>query len=140
MIINPKISIVMPSFNQGHLIEESIDSVLSQGYDHLEFIVIDGGSSDKTIEVIKKYESHLAYWVSEKDSGKSNAINKGLSRCTGEIFNWLNSDDLLATDALKMVSETYLKDPVKTHCIAGNIEIFGDENWIYNTPVVKEQS
>src|SRR5690606_29944918 len=76
----------------------------------------------------------------EKDSGQSNAINKGLSRCTGEIFNWLNSDDLLATDALKMVSETYLKDPVKTHCIAGNIEIFGDENWIYNTPVVKEQS
>lgn len=103
----PKISIVTPSFNQGHFIEETIDSVLSQQYGNLEYIIIDGGSKDQTVEIIKKYEKHLAYWVSEKDQGQSDAINKGLEKCTGVVFNWLNSDDLLEKDTLAIVGESF---------------------------------
>jgi glycosyltransferase involved in cell wall biosynthesis len=96
----PLISIVTPSYNQGQFIEETIRSVLLQGYPNLEYIIIDGGSSDESVEIIRKYEPWLAYWVSEKDRGQSHAINKGLRRSSGEVFNWLNSDDLLAPGAL----------------------------------------
>lgn len=91
----PKISIVTPSFNQGQYIEETIRSILLQGYPNLEYIVIDGGSTDGAVDVIRKYEKWLTYWVSEPDKGQADAINKGLERCTGEIFNWINSDDIL---------------------------------------------
>ncbi len=94
-----KISIVMPSYNQVHFIERSILSVLNQGHPNLEFIIIDGGSTDGTINLIKKYESHLAYWVSEPDQGQSDALNKGFARATGDIYGWLNSDDLYLPDA-----------------------------------------
>jgi glycosyltransferase involved in cell wall biosynthesis len=106
----PRISIVTPSFNQGQFIEETICSVLDQNYGNLEYIIIDGGSSDETVQVIKKYEKFLKYWVSEGDQGQSHAINKGLLHCTGEIFNWLNSDDLLAPDALSAIAERFV-DP-----------------------------
>ena len=96
----PKISIVTPSFNQGRFIEETIRSILLQGYPNLEYIIIDGGSSDETVEVIKKYERWLSCWVSEKDAGQADAINKGLHYATGEWFNWINSDDLLSPGAL----------------------------------------
>jgi len=103
----PKISIVTPTYNQAAFIEKTILSVLGQDYPNLEYIVIDGGSTDGTVEIIRKYESRLTYWASEKDRGQSHAINKGLSRCTGEIFNWINSDDWLEPGALKIVGETY---------------------------------
>ena len=103
----PRISIVTPSFNQGQFIEETIRSVLLQGYPNLEYIIIDGGSTDGTVEIIKKYEGHIDYWVSEKDRGQSHAINKGLARCTGEIFNWINSDDVLAPQALNVVARAW---------------------------------
>ena len=83
----PKISIITPSFNQAIYLEETIRSVLLQGYPNLEFFIIDGGSTDASVEIIRKYEKWLSGWVSEKDSGQSEAINKGFSRCTGEIFN-----------------------------------------------------
>ena len=86
----PKISIVTPSFNQGKYLEKTILSVIEQGYPNLEQIIIDGGSTDESVEIIKKYEKHLAYWVSEPDRGQSHAINKGFERATGEIFGWLN--------------------------------------------------
>lgn len=107
----PKISIVTPSFNQGKFIEETIRSVLLQNYPNLEYIVIDGGSTDETIEVLKKYEPWITYWVSEPDKGQSHAINKGLERCTGEIFNWLNSDDWLEPNALFDVATQFMNNP-----------------------------
>lgn len=89
----PRISIVTPSYNYGRFIEETIRSVLLQGYPNLEYIIIDGGSTDNTVEIIQKYEKYLTYWVSEPDAGQTDAINKGYQHCTGDIFVWLNADD-----------------------------------------------
>ncbi|WP_258040787.1 glycosyltransferase family 2 protein [Pseudanabaena sp. BC1403] len=100
----PRISIVTPNYNYGHFIEETIRSVLLQGYPNLEYIVIDGESNDDSVEIIKKYEKCLSYWVSEKDSGQSNAINKGIRKSTGMIFNWINSDDILNLGSLYNVA------------------------------------
>jgi glycosyltransferase involved in cell wall biosynthesis len=107
----PKISIVTPTFNQGKYIEETIRSVLLQNYPNLEYIIIDGGSTDETIDIIKKYEPWLSYWVSEPDKGQSHAINKGLEKCTGDIFNWLNSDDWYFPYTLHEVAINFIKNP-----------------------------
>ena len=98
----PKFTVVTPSLNQGQFLEETIRSVLLQGYPNLEYIVIDGGSSDESVEIIRKYEKWLAYWSSEPDRGQSHAINKGFRRATGEIVAWLNSDDVYERDALRL--------------------------------------
>jgi GT2 family glycosyltransferase len=111
MIDLPKISIVTPSFNQGKFLEKTILSVLEQGYPNLEYIIIDGGSTDNSVEIIRKYENRLAYWVSEPDCGQSNAINKGFERATGEILGWLNSDDWYHPGALKAVAEVFRVHP-----------------------------
>lgn len=104
----PRISIVTPSYNYGRFIEETIRSVLLQGYPNLEYIIIDGGSTDETVEIIKKYEPFLTHWVSEPDQGQTDAINKGYQRCTGEVFVWLNSDDAYRhPDCLRQVGELY---------------------------------
>src|SRR4051812_2492768 len=95
----PSISIVVPNYNSGATLEATLVSLLNQNYPHLEILVIDGGSTDGSIEVIRKYEKQLAYWVSEKDCGQSHAINKGLARCTGDVVNWLCSDDFLESQA-----------------------------------------
>ena len=97
--MNPLVSIVTPSFNQGHFIEETIQSVLGQDYPNIEYLVIDGGSTDKTVEILRKYESRLK-WISEPDGGQSQAINKGLCMARGEIVAWLNSDDTLLPGAI----------------------------------------
>lgn len=107
----PKISIVTPSYNQGQFLDKAISSVLNQNYQNLEYILIDGGSSDSSIEVIKKYEKKISYWVSEPDEGQSDAINKGFSKATGEIFGWLNSDDYYLSDALYNVAKTFIENP-----------------------------
>jgi glycosyltransferase involved in cell wall biosynthesis len=106
----PAISVVTPSYNQGIYLEETIRSVLLQGYPNLEFFIIDGGSSDESVEIIRKYDRWLTGWVSEKDDGQSDAINTGFARCTGEIFNWLCSDDFLTKNALAMVAEGFRED------------------------------
>jgi len=90
----PKISIVTPSFNQGDFIEETINSILNQNYPNLEYIIIDGGSTDNTISILNKYSSYLYFWISEKDNGQSDALNKGFKIATGEICAYINSDDL----------------------------------------------
>src|SRR6476660_7135206 len=89
-----KLTIITPSFNQGRFLEETIRSVLSQGYESLEYMVIDGGSTDESVSIIRRYEDRLAYWVSEKDRGQVHAINKGLEKDTGDICAFLNSDDV----------------------------------------------
>jgi glycosyltransferase involved in cell wall biosynthesis len=104
----PRISIVTPSYNYGQFIEETIRSVLLQGYPNLEYIIIDGGSTDNTVEIIQKYENYLTYWVSELDEGQTDAINKGYLYCTGDIFAWINADDAYTKSALQMVSKYYL--------------------------------
>lgn len=115
----PKISIVTPSFNQGKYLERTIRSVIEQGYPNLEYIIIDGGSTDNSIEVIKKYESKIDYWVSEKDNGQTDALIKGLSRCSGRILGWLNSDDELCSGALNEVSRQFLSSK-EIHVVHGD--------------------
>lgn len=115
----PRFSVVTPSYNQGQFIEETIRSVLLQGYPNLEHIVIDGGSSDQSVKIIKKYEPWLTYWVSEKDRGQSHAINKGMARATGEIVAWLNSDDLYLPLTLSRVANAW--ETGKTHWLVGKI-------------------
>jgi glycosyltransferase involved in cell wall biosynthesis len=107
----PRVSIVTPSYNQGQFIEETIRSVLLQGYPDLEYIIIDGGSTDNSVEIINKYEKWLTYWVSEPDKGQSQAINKGFEEATGEIYTWISSDDCLLKDALKNVAHAYRASP-----------------------------
>lgn len=106
----PKISVVTPSYNQGQFLEECICSVLGQNYPNLEYIVIDGGSTDNSVEIIKKYESQITFWVSEKDNGQSDAINKGFSHATGDIIAWLNSDDLYYKNSLWKIAEIYSRN------------------------------
>lgn len=107
----PRITVVTPSYNQRVFLEETICSVLSQEYPALEYVVIDGGSTDGSVELIKKYERHLAYWVSEKDRGQSHAINKGFRRSSGAILGWLNSDDVMKPGALFAVAESLSPHP-----------------------------
>lgn len=123
----PRISIVTPSYNQGRFIEETIRSVLLQGYPNLEYIIIDGGSSDNSVEIIKKYEPWLAYWVSEPDSGQSNAINKGWSRATGDIITYLNSDDTYLPSALAHVAHLWCQNP-KAAAFVGAVAFVDEES------------
>ncbi len=104
----PKITIVTPSFNQGKYLEETILSVIGQDYPNLEYIIIDGGSTDNSVEIIKKYSDKLTYWQSKHDKGQSHAINTGFKKATGEILCWLNSDDAFMPGALNHVAEVFL--------------------------------
>lgn len=108
---HPKISIVTTSYNQGHYLEETILSVINQQYPNLEYIIIDGGSTDNSVEIIKKYEKHLAYWVSEKDNGMYDGVQKGFDKSTGEIMAWINSDDWYHHKSFFVVSEIFANFP-----------------------------
>lgn len=107
----PRITIVTPNYNCGSHLEQTIQSVISQNYPNLQYIVIDGGSTDNSVEIIKKYEQHIDFWVSEPDGGAAEAIKKGFGVANGEWMNWLNSDDYLLPDALNILAEVIHASP-----------------------------
>lgn len=107
----PKITIVTPSYNQAPFLEETILSVLNQDYTNIEYIIIDGGSTDGSVDIIQKYENCLACWISEPDMGQAHAINKGFRRATGKILAWLNSDDTYEKDSLFYVAKSFMNNP-----------------------------
>lgn len=119
----PKISIVTPSLNQIHYIENTIRSVLFQGYPNLEYILIDGGSTDGSVEIIKKYDEWIDFWSSEADLGQSHAINKGFKYASGEIYAYINSDDTYEKDTLKIVANAFLENP-DIDLIAGDCNVY----------------
>ncbi len=108
----PKISIVMPSYNQGSYLEASILSILDQDYPNLEFVVIDGGSTDESVSILEEYSDHIKYWVSEADDGQSDALNKGFRIISGDIVGWLNSDDTYQPGTFERVAEVFSDDQI----------------------------
>jgi len=128
----PRITIVTPSFNQGPYIEQTILSILDQGYPNLQYIVMDGGSTDETVSILEKYSDRISYWVSEKDNGQSHAINKGLALADGDIFNWVNSDDYLLPGALKTVAELFLRHDALAVGTRSNVTRGGKLDWVNN--------
>ncbi len=131
----PKVSIVTPSYNQGQYLEKTIRSVLDQGYPNLEYIIIDGGSTDDSVDIIKRYEQHIAYWESVPDRGQSHAINKGFARATGDIYAWLNSDDWYAPGALQTVADTFVANPEAGAVVgAGEMVDEGGARLLFKSP------
>ena len=119
----PLVSIVTPSFNQARYLEATIQSVLSQNYPRLEYIIVDGGSTDGSVEIIKRYESKLAWWVSEKDRGQTDAINKGFAHAKGNFLAWINSDDTYEPNAISSAVKF-----LQQHPEVGLV--YGDANYI----------
>jgi glycosyltransferase involved in cell wall biosynthesis len=122
----PRITVVMPSFNQARFIEESLQSIFAQNYPNLELIVMDGGSTDGTVELLKKYSDRFAYWTSEPDGGQTDALKKGFARASGDIQCWLNSDDLLEPGTLFEVAQYFQGHPEVD-------AVYGDTTWISDT-------
>ncbi|WP_339670092.1 glycosyltransferase family 2 protein [Dasania marina] len=130
-----KISVVTPSYNQGKFLEETIDSVLSQGVDDLEYIIMDGGSTDNSVEIIKKYEKHLKYWVSEPDEGQTQAIKKGFEHASGDILCYLNSDDIYFEEVLKKVLANF-EDNSKLDLLYGDNAILYPDGRLVAKPKI----
>lgn len=125
----PKISVVTPSFNQGEFIERTIKSLIDQNYPNLEYIIIDGGSTDETCDIIKKYSAYINYWVSEKDSGQTHAINKGLSKITGDYWAILCSDDTYEPGTLHKIAKIF-KEKNSIDVIYGNCNFINSDDLI----------
>jgi glycosyltransferase involved in cell wall biosynthesis len=121
----PKISIITPSFNQATFIEATLRSIIEQEYGNLEYIVMDGGSTDGSVDIIKKYSHRIAYWQSKRDAGQSDAIQRGFERATGDIFGWINSDDLLLPGSLAAVGRYFADHPDIDCVIGGSVLIDG---------------
>ena len=124
---NPLLSIVIANYNYGRFLEEAIQSVLSQSCNDYELIIVDGGSTDNSVEIIKKYEDKIAWWVSEKDKGQSDAFNKGFAQAKGKFGCWLNADDILMPNAIRAVAE-YIKKHSNAEWVCGS-SVFVDEQF-----------
>lgn len=131
----PLITIVTPSYNQGGFLEQTICSVLDQDYLNIEYIVIDGGSTDNSLEILHKYADHLEFWESIADRGQAHAINKGLQRANGEILGWLNSDDVLLPGTVNRIATAFEKHP-EVEVIYGRIERINDRGEVIPTPLL----
>lgn len=131
------VSIITPSFNQAAYLEQTINSVLNQEYPHIEYIVVDGGSTDGSVEVIKKYADKLAWWVSEKDRGQAEAINKGFARATGDIVAWLNSDDYYLAGTVSAVVKVFEEHP-EVALVYGNMLAVDGDGKTFNTLTYKQ--
>jgi len=134
----PSVTIVTPSLNQGAFIERTIRSVLDQGYDELEYIIVDGGSTDDTIDVIRAYEDRIAFWVSESDNGQAHAIMKGIARSTGTLVAYINSDDYYLPGAIRALAEPFAAD-ASTSWSAGTCRYLSEDGeedlWATRLPV-----
>jgi glycosyltransferase involved in cell wall biosynthesis len=122
----PLVSIVTPSFNQGHFLEETIQSVITQDYPRLEYLIVDGGSTDHSLEIIQRYQDALAWWVSEPDQGQTEAINKGFARANGDILAWLNSDDTYLPGAIAEAVD-YLASNPETGMVYGDANLVDEK-------------
>lgn len=127
----PKISLITPSYNQAQYLERTILSIIEQNYPNLEYIIMDGGSTDESIQIIQKYADKLSYWVSTKDNGQSDAIRCGFEKSTGDILAWVNSDDLLLPNSLAHVAEMFKCNPGKHFLAGGHIDIDKDNNTLW---------
>jgi glycosyltransferase involved in cell wall biosynthesis len=121
----PKVSIITPSYNQGHFLEASIRSVLEQDYPNIEYIIVDGGSKDNSAQIIANYAQRLAWWISEKDKGHADALNKGFAHATGDIFAWLNSDDIYEPGAVS-AAVAFLQDHPRVGMVYANANLIDD--------------
>lgn len=133
---SPKVSIITPSYNSAHYIEETISSVLAQDYHPLEYIIVDGNSTDKTIEILKQYNSRIQ-WISESDDGMTEALNKGFHMTNGEILGWINADDLYASNTVSMSVEYLVSNP-DAAAVYSNGELI-DQNGIFIKPLVARE-
>jgi glycosyltransferase involved in cell wall biosynthesis len=134
---HPRISIVIPSLNQGEYLEQAILSVLSQDYLDLELIVIDGGSQDTSLNIIRKYANQIAYWISESDCGQSHAINKGFAKCTGDIVTFLSSDDTYVSGALIDVGTKFnASKTLNLGAIVGAFQMQDEKSNIVTNPIL----
>lgn len=128
-MVHPLFSIVIASYNFGQYLEQAIVSVLNQDFSDYELIIIDGGSTDNSVAIIKKYEKDLGYWISEKDNGQSDAFNKGFTKARGQFYFWVNADDVLLPGSLRNIHETISKNP-KVKWFAANTVFFDQNNKI----------
>ncbi len=133
------VSIITPSFNQARYLQQTIQSVLSQNYPRIEYIVVDGASTDGSVDIIKKYEDKLVWWVSEKDSGQAEAINKGLARATGEIVAWLNSDDFYLPNTISAAVKVFDENP-EVALVYGNMFAVDEGGDPFNTLTYRQLS
>jgi len=129
MTIQPLVSIITPSFNQARYIEATIQSVLTQDYPKIEYIIVDGGSTDNTVAIIKKHEGRIAWWVSEQDQGQTDAINKGFARAQGKILAWLNSDDTYEPGAIS-AAVNYLQAHPEVGMVYGDCNFINEEGHV----------
>lgn len=126
----PFLSIVIANYNYGDLIESSIESILNQDCQDYELIIVDGNSTDNSVSVIKQYEKHIAWWISEPDTGQSNAFNKGFEHAQGEFITWLNADDILLPGTIKAVKEALLSHPEADYATGNFVRFLSDSKEI----------